>query len=262
MKAGDRAAPDGSLSPVSPRALAKRIPAPIKEKVAQLILRLGYETGPRAMSEARKRWVALRHPGSTIRFHPSARVGPGFSVEIRPGGTLIVGPDVEIRRNFRAELTRRDARIVIGKGSVIGHNVIFGCSTSIELGERVIIGPQVYLSDGSHDYSADIKKAFLDRGYRFQPVRLGDDSAVATHCTVTASIGERSMVSANSLVRKPVPPYYALGGVPARLARYFGPEGEEPEDGRRERLAWEADRLARKIEQAESQDERRAEPAA
>lgn len=247
---------------MSPSALGKRLPAPVKSMLASLILRTGYETGPRFMSEIRKRWVVLRHPGSTIRFHPTSHLGPGFSVHMRRGGTLIVGRDVEIRRNFRAELGRHDARIVIGEGSVIGYDVIFGCSTSIELGERVIIGPQVYLSDGSHDYSADIKKVFLDRGYRFEAVRLGDDSAVATHCTVTASIGERSMVSANSLVRKAIPPYYAVGGVPARLARYFGPEGDEPEEGRRERLAWESDRLARKIEQAGSRDAQRAEPAA
>jgi acetyltransferase-like isoleucine patch superfamily enzyme len=178
------------------------------------------------------------------------------------GGTLIVGANVEIRRNFLAELSRYNARVVIGEGSIIGHDVIFGCSTSIELGKRVILGPQVYLSDGTHDYSADIKKAFLERGYKFDAVRLGDDSAVATHCTVTASIGERSMVSANSLVRKPIPAYYAVGGVPARLARYFGPEDEEPEEGRRERLVWEADRRERKIRQAEQADASRAEPAA
>lgn len=244
------------------RGLAKRLPEPVKLRLARLPLKIGYEIGPRLMSELRKRWVVLRHPGSTISFHPTSHLGPGFSLHMPRGGTFIVGPNVEIRRNFRAELGRRDASIVIGEGSVIGYDVIFGCTTSIELGKRVILGPQIYLSDGSHDYSADIKKAFLDRGYKFESVRLGDDSAVATHCTVTASMGERSMASANSLVRKAVPPFYAAAGVPARLARYFGPEDQEPEEGKRERLAWEADRLARKIEQMEPQGGERPESAA
>lgn len=242
------------------RALVKRLPEPVKLRLMRLPVTLGYKHGPRLMSELRKRWVVLRHPGATIRFHPTSHIGPGFELHLPAGGTFIVGPNVEIRRNFRAELSR-GAQIVIGEGAVIGYDVILGCSTSIELGKRVIIGPQVYLSDGSHDYSADIKKAFLERGYNFDAVKLGDDSAVATHCTVTASMGERAMASANSLVRKPVPPYYAVGGVPARLARYFGPEDEEPEEGRRERLAWEADRLSRKIEQMEAQEAQRPQSA-
>lgn len=238
---------------MSPRALVSRLPTSLKRRLALLPTRLGYRWGPRVMSELRKRWVILRHPGSEIRFEGQVRIGPGFNLHMPRGGTFIVGRNVEFRRNFLAEIGAA-GRITIGEGAILGYDAILGCSTAIEIGKRCILGPGVYLSDGTHDYSADIKKAFLDRGYNFEVVRLGDDSAVAAKCTVTASIGERSMIAANSVVRKPVPPFYAAGGVPARLGRYFGPEDAEPEEGRRERLAWESERLSRVMDRAEPED--------
>src|ERR1700722_873390 len=60
--------------------------------------------GPRLMSWLRRRWVVFRNPHARIEFDATAYLGPGFSLDAPRGGTFVVGPGVEFRRGFRAEL--------------------------------------------------------------------------------------------------------------------------------------------------------------
>ena len=240
---------------MSLRALGRRLPEPLKRSAQRLLRRLAYQWGPHLMSELRKRWVILSHPGATIRFEGPVHIASGFTLHFhRPGrGTFIVGPNVEFRRNFLAELGDR-ARIEIKEGCIIGYDAVLAATTSIELDKYCILAPSVYVSDGKHDYSRDVHKPMIGRGYRYQPVRLGTHSGVYTKSTVMASVGDRSMVLGHSLVREPIPPNYAAAGVPARLTWYFGPPDEEPDEGRRERLAWEAERQSRRMSQTGGED--------
>ena len=43
-----------------------------------------------------------------------------------------------------------------------------------------------------------------------------------------ANIGRRSVIGANSVVTRDIPPYCVAGGTPARVLDYFGPPGQEP----------------------------------
>jgi len=236
------AQPNAKVLAVNPRAVLGRLPVPLKQRLIRLPGRVGYGWGANLMSELRKRWILLRHPHATIRFEGPVRLGRRARVQIPGHGTLIVGPNVEIRSDCLIEIEGR-GRVAIGEGTILNVGAILGCSTSLELGRRCIIGPHAYISDGSHSYAGDMSKPFMERGYDYAVVQLGDDAAVATKCTVTASVGEKSMVAANSVVRTPIPPLYGTGGVPARLIMYLGPEETEPEEGKRQRLAYEASRV-------------------
>ena len=178
------------------------------------------------MSWLRKRWVLLRHPHATIIFQRSVYIGPGFSLHIPDNGTFIVGPGVEFRRNFRAEISG-NGRIVIGAGSYLTYDVILACTTSIEIGERCGLGQCLYITDGNHRYR-DLDKPFLEQGYNFRPITIEDDVQIFSKCTITNSIRKRAIIGANSMVTKPIPPYCVAGGVPARVIDYFGPPGGEP----------------------------------
>lgn len=195
--------------------------------VRDLPRRIGYSHGPRLMSELRKRWVLLRHPHATIRFEGPVYLGPGFSLHIPGPGTFVVGPDVEFRRNFRAEIAG-DGRIVIGRGSYLTYDVIIACSTTIEIGERCGLAQATFVGDGNHRYR-DQSKPFLEQGYEFRPIKIEDDAQIHSKCTIVNSIGERAVIGANAVVTKPIPPYTLAAGVPARVIDYFGPEGLEPE---------------------------------
>jgi acetyltransferase-like isoleucine patch superfamily enzyme len=108
------------------------------------------------------------------------------------------------------------------------YDVILACSTSIEIGERVGMAQCTFVADGSHRYR-DLDKTFLQQGYDYRPIRIGDDAQIHSKVTIVADVGERAIIGANAMVTRPIPPYTLAGGVPARVIDYYGPPGMEPE---------------------------------
>lgn len=188
---------------------------------------VGYFRGPRVMSWLRRRWLLFRNPHATIQLGPNTYLGPGFSLHAPFGGTFVTGPNVEFRRNFRAELGGPDSRLSFGAGSVCTYSVLIQCGTTIDLGERCMLGQSILIVDGNHRYR-DLDRPMLEQGYDYRPIRIDDDAVLMTKCTIIANVGKRAMVAANAVVTKPVPDYCVVAGVPARVIDYFGPPGGEP----------------------------------
>lgn len=190
------------------------------------VISLGYYRGPRLASWLRKRWVLLRNPQADIRFEGPCYLGPGFSLHMPGGGTFVVGPYVEFRRRFRAEIGP-EGRISIGAHSYLTYDVIMSCNTTIEIGERCGLAQNTYVADGNHRYR-DLDKPFLAQGYDYRAIKIEDDVQIHSKCTIVNSIGTRSVIGANAVVSRPIPPYCMAAGVPARVIEYFGPAGQEP----------------------------------
>src|SRR5205807_3989808 len=93
-----------------------RIPREIRARGFRVWLLYPPGPGPWLMSWLRKRWVLFRNPHAHIEFRGAVYLGPGFSLDMPRGGTLIVGPGVEFRRRFRAEFGSATTRITIGGG--------------------------------------------------------------------------------------------------------------------------------------------------
>lgn len=198
----------------------------IRGRLRRLAVTVGYFRGPLLMSELRKRWVLARNPHADIRFGTGTYLGPGFSLHMPFGGSFHAGDGVEFRRNFRAELGP-NGRISIGNGCYATYDVIITCDTVIEIGERCGLGQNLYMTDGSHKYR-DLEVPFLEQGYNYRQIRIEDDVQIHSKCTIVHSIGTRSIIGANAIVTKEIPPYCVAGGVPAKVLDYFGPPGLEP----------------------------------
>jgi acetyltransferase-like isoleucine patch superfamily enzyme len=183
--------------------------------------------GPRLMSWLRKRWVLFRNPHARIEFRGPAYLGPGFSLDLPRGGTFIVGPGVEFRRGFRAELGGPDARITIGPGCVFTYEVVIQCSSSIEIGAHCVFAQGTLLVDGSHRFRG-LDRPMLEQGYDLRPLKIADHATIMSKCTVIADVGGHAFVGANAVVTKAIPPFCVAAGVPARVVDYFGPPGQEP----------------------------------
>jgi acetyltransferase-like isoleucine patch superfamily enzyme len=188
---------------------------------------VGYLWGPRVMSRLRKWWVIARNPHATIKFTEPLYLGPGFSLHMPYGGRLTVGPYVEFRRGFRAEILPA-GHLEIGAGTVFTNNVLIQCGRTIKIGERCMFGQSAMVVDGNHRYR-DLTKPMLEQGYDFSPVVIEDDVTTTTKCTIIgARIGTRTFVGANSVVNKDIPAYTLAVGSPAKPVDYYGPPGEEP----------------------------------
>lgn len=182
------------------------------------------------MSWLRKRWLLWRNPHATIEFRGPVYLGPGFSLHAPRGGSLIVGPGVEFRRGFRAELGTPEAVIRIGAMSVFTYDVIVQCSSRIEIGEHCMFGQATIVIDGNHRFR-ELDRPMLQQGYDLRPLTLADHVTVTTKCTIIADIGERAFIGANSVVSRPIPAFTLAAGAPAKVLEHFGPPGTEPDPG-------------------------------
>ncbi len=168
----------------------------------------------------------MTHRHCRVEFKGPVRIGPGFQLEIPENGTFIVGPGVDFRRGFVCEIVGR-GRVVIGAETVFTSNCLIQCATSIEIGYRCAFGQSTLIVDGYHRYARH-DRHWLEQGYDFRPIKIGDGVGVSDKCTIQADIGERSMIASQTAIDRPIPPYCVAAGKPARVVRYFGPPEQRP----------------------------------
>lgn len=184
-----------------------------------------YDLGRRVVSRGKLLLIQATHLHCRVEIQRPVNIGPGFRLDIWDKGTLIVGPGVDFRRGFTCEIGG-NGTVVIGARTCFTSNALIQCSTTIEIGERCSFGQSVLIVDGQHRYD-DPDRHWLDQGYDFTPITIGDGVGVSDKCTVQESIGERAMIASQSVVNRPIPPYSVAAGVPARVIRRFGPETAE-----------------------------------
>jgi acetyltransferase-like isoleucine patch superfamily enzyme len=199
----------------------------VRSPIDRQLFELNYGWGPRLMSALRKRWILLSHPYADIRFEGPVHIGPGFSLYMPGPGSLIVGPNVEFRRGFRAEITG-GGRVVIGAGCIFSYYSLMQITGSLEIGEGCGFGQSCAIFDGNHRFR-DLDQPFVKQGFVLRPIRIGKECGVLTKTTVIADIGDRAQIGANSVVVKPIPAYTIAAGTPARVIEYFGPEDQRPD---------------------------------
>jgi acetyltransferase-like isoleucine patch superfamily enzyme len=204
----------------------------LKRQLGDLILKGGYDVGPRIASRVRQQWVKLRNPRADIRFGPGCRLGKGFALKAPWGGTFEAGSGCDFRRDFRAELFGPSSSIRIGEQCVFNYYSVVQCAGEVSIGDQVTFAFGSMVVDGSHRFR-DSDRPMRDQGFDLKRIRIDDHVGVMAKATVIANIGERAFVGANSAVVDDIPAFTVAVGAPARVVDYFGPPGREPE-------GWEA----------------------
>ena len=174
---------------------------------------LYYGAGPRLASALRKRWIVFTNPRARIEFGDHVHVGPGFTLYIPHNGTFVVGPRTEFRRGFRAEVIG-DAVVQIGADCIFSYYSLIQCTSRIEIGDECAFGQSLGIFDGNHRYR-DLSQPLQTQGFDLRPIRIENRAVCLTKVTVTADLGERCVVGANSFVNRPVPAFTVAAGVPA-----------------------------------------------
>ncbi len=109
--------------------------------------------------------------------------------------------------------------IAIGKHCFIGNGSVVMGSGLIEIGDDVMIAPNVVVVSGNHtSVSQSYRRGKIDAGR----VSIGNGSWVASNCTVAkgAVLPEDSVLAANSFLNKHYDvPHAIYGGSPARLIK-------------------------------------------
>ncbi len=107
----------------------------------------------------------------------------------------------------------------------IGHHVyinknctIITTGSHVEIGNYIMIGPNVTLVAQNHDMSNWKKPMFFSKCYARGTIRIEDDVWVGASVTILegVTIGRGSVIGAGAVVTKDIPPYSIAVGIPAR----------------------------------------------
>lgn len=134
-------------------------------------------------------------------------IGPAISLSagMVPGQECITNPVVSI-----------GDRCLIGRGSgIVGH-------FSIEIGNDVWTGHNVYITDQNHGYE-DVSKPISQQSQPERAVKIGDGSWLGYGSVVLpgVTIGQHVVVGANSVVTSDIPDYSVAVGAPARVIKRY-----------------------------------------
>ena len=131
-------------------------------------------------------------------------------------------------------------KIRIGNNCFFGLNATVSAINSVVLGNEVIIARDTYIYDhNSHPVEPELREEMSKSNDYFgplwsvtrannAPVVIEDNVWIGERCTILKGvrIGKGSVVGANSVVTKDVPPYCIAAGNPARVVKYLKAPGE------------------------------------
>lgn len=151
---------------------------------------------------------------SGVSFVRPEYISIGDHVTIGKHTDLYVHPPSSSSKRFLIE---------IGNHVHIGSYNILGARHGIVLEDYVLIGPHVMIGDHGHRYEQ------IDLPIKSQGVTQGGPIRIEEGCWIGANvfilpkvtIGRHSVIGANSVVNRDVPPYSVAVGVPARVVKRY-----------------------------------------
>ena len=120
-------------------------------------------------------------------------------------------------------------RITIGSGSFLNIGVMVAAVDLVAIGDHCMLANGCFVTDANHRFD-DPERPVPWQGFTSKgPTRLGDNVWCGANVVVTSgvTIGERSVIGANSVVTEDIPPFSIAAGVPAKVIKKLE-YGERP----------------------------------
>ena len=122
--------------------------------------------------------------------------------------------------------------IIIGNNTAIGEYTQISAAKEVRIGNGVLTGRFVYISDNNHGTSSltDMQKMPSMRDlYIKGPVIIEDNVWIGDKASILSgvTVGKGSIVACNAVVTKDVPPYSVVAGVPAKVIKSNITKNEE-----------------------------------
>jgi acetyltransferase-like isoleucine patch superfamily enzyme len=133
-------------------------------------------------------------------------------------GRLDLGRDVILYEHVHVH-AGPDAVVAIGEGTFFNRNVALVAIDRVEIGAGCLFAPGCFITDHDHRFE-DHARTIDEQGLTSRgPVRIGDHVWCGANVVITSgvTIGERSVIGANSVVTRDIPPNSVAAGAPARV---------------------------------------------
>ena len=207
------------LPPPTPRdrvrAVAYRFGGPAIRSAWALIGVAG-AIGP--ASRAGKRFGSFGE-GSIICF-PAGAITNESSIHI--GARTLIATNVTVSAGWGPKQPDLPERVLgIGDRCLIGRGSSIVAHRSIEIGNDVWTGPNVYITDMNHGYE-DLDRPISEQCQGERPVAIGNGSWLGSGAVVLpgVTIGAHVVIGAGSVVTSDLPDRSVAVGAPARVVRF------------------------------------------
>lgn len=173
--------------------------------------------------------VRLRFAGN-IRLGHRSYLDHGVYIHACPNGvhighrTLVMHGAVLHVYNFRK---LPHAGIRIGEDCLIGEYTVIRGQGGVTISDRVYTSPLVQIVAVNHIFD-DPTRPFIEQGITAQGIVIEDDVWIGSGAVITdgVRIGKGAVVAAGAVVTQDVPPHTVVGGVPAKVLRSIGGNGQ------------------------------------
>ncbi len=171
-----------------------------------------YERNALPWNRARIHWQLMRR-GAFARWPLHGNV-----LEALEQGRLEIGEQTLLEPHVWLTAPNT-ARIRIGSGCYLNIGVMVSSLALVEIGEHCMFANGCFISDAEHRFDDPDRpvpwQGFSSRG----PTRIGDNVWCGAHVVITdgVTIGRRSVIGANSVVTRDIPPFSIAAGAPARV---------------------------------------------
>lgn len=111
--------------------------------------------------------------------------------------------------------------IQIGQNFYANYNLTILDSAPVEIGDDVLIGPQVSLFTSSHPIDPNFRRQGWEHA---RPIRLGCNVWIGGHTVINpgVTVGDRSVIGSGSVVTRDIPAGVVAAGSPCRVLREIG----------------------------------------
>lgn len=170
-------------------------------------------------------WISteFKQMGYPINWCPPVRLLRGGKY-ISIGNRVSIGKNVTLTAWDSYQDQRFNPEIKIGDNSSIGDDSHITAINRIVIGNNVRSGKKILITDNSHGASdlrlidiAPNKRPLYSKG----PVIIEDNVWIGEKASIMPGVhvGYGSIIAANSVVTKDVPPYCVVAGIPAKVVK-------------------------------------------
>src|ERR1700733_14212530 len=195
---------------------------------------------PYILNKLHSLWMALTYPfvslGDRVWFHYSCDLSRSVASRMKIGNSVRIDRGVWI--NIPGPSQTGEPTIILENGCGIGRGVQISAKNRFHLERDVIVAGYSFISDHNHAFEdvtvPTAQQGITDGG----TIRIEEECWLGFGGTIVCSqgelvIGKHSVIGANSMVTRSIPPYSIVSGNPAKIVKQFHPEKETWELGGR-----------------------------
>lgn len=131
------------------------------------------------------------------------------------------GANVSLLGNSYLNATGEHGSLTIGDETHVDQFCVLYGQGGLSIGSGCAIAAGVIVYTQSNQYAAQPEERVVDQPVLYAPVRIGDDVWIGARAVILpgVTIGDHAVIAAGSVVRRDVPAWAVVAGVPAKLVR-------------------------------------------